>query len=296
MSAGEAALLSVVIPIFQRQRLAERAIRSVLEQNVSSLEIIVVDDCSLEPFALSPEIAAPSVQLIRHEINRGAAAARNTGMAYASGTWLTFLDSDDAMLPDTLLKRLRFAQEHERHHPDRLTIYGSAFMDLHESGKPVRMRAPRAAQRASDFASGCWFCPGSCVLVKRQRFLDRVGLQTESLGRLEDLDWFLRAGLAGAELIVDPTVAAAISCGTPPSMAVVAEAASQIIRLWEDTALPAAVGRRLKAYLELELAAALFRNGNLAAAVSRLAYSLLLRPRLSLHLSPGWESSAAPRD
>jgi glycosyltransferase involved in cell wall biosynthesis len=289
------ALLSVVIPVFRRQRLAERAIRSVLEQDVS-LEIIVVDDGSPEPFALPPTLAVPSARVVRHETNRGAAAARNTGMAHASGTWLTFLDSDDAMLPDTLGNRLRFAQEHASRHPDRLTIYGSAFVDVHESGKPVRVRVPRATQRTSDFASGCWFCPGSCVLLKRQPFLDRVGLQTESLRRLEDLDWFLRAGLAGAELIVDPNVAASISRGTPPSVTVVAEAVSQIIRLWQDAFLPAPVRRRLKAYLELELAAAFLRDGNLVAAVGRLAHSFLLRPRLSLHLSPGWESSAAPRD
>lgn len=295
MFADKTALLSVVIPVFQRQSLAERAIRSVLEQNVSPIEIIVVDDGSPEPFALPPELAMPSVRLARHETNRGAAAARNTGMRHASGTWLTFLDSDDVLLPDTLGKRLRFAQKYARHHPDSLTVYGSGFVHLDESGKPVGVRVPRTARNAGDFASGCWFCPGSCVLLRRQPFLDRVGLQTESLRRLEDLDWFLRAGLAGAELVVDPTVAAAIARSRPP-IAAVAEAASQIMRLWNDTTLQAPAQRRLKAYLELELAAALLRDGRVTAAAARLARSYLLKPRLSLHLIPGWESSAALPD
>lgn len=292
MFAEKNVLLSVVIPVFQRQAPAERAIRSVLEQRVDC-EIIIVDDCSPEPFKLPADIAGPSVQLVRHETNRGAAAARNTGMARASGSWLTFLDSDDALLPDTLEKRLRFAQDHAAKHPDSLAVYGAAFLNVDENGKPVRVRTPLSGRNASDFASGCWFCPGSCILLRRQPFLDRVGWQTESLRRLEDLDWFLRAGLAGAELVVDRTVAAAITRSIPPTAAALAETVSKVVHLWEGSALSTKERRRLKAYLNLELAAALRRDGNTTSAAMSLARSFLLKPRLSLHLSPGWETRAA---
>jgi glycosyltransferase involved in cell wall biosynthesis len=93
--------VSVVIPVFNRSRLLARALRSVAAQRPRGpAEVIVVDDGSSDG---SPEVAeASGARVIRHERNRGTAAAKETGMRAARHEWVAFLDSDDEWLPHHL--------------------------------------------------------------------------------------------------------------------------------------------------------------------------------------------------
>lgn len=89
-------VVSVVIPVFSRAAAVVRAIESVTTQSYADYEIIVVDDASTDDTA--ERVAALGIgklRLLRHETNRGAAAARNTGVKAARGRWVAFLDSDD---------------------------------------------------------------------------------------------------------------------------------------------------------------------------------------------------------
>jgi glycosyltransferase involved in cell wall biosynthesis len=88
--------VSVIITVYKRQVLCERALRSAIAQDIDEMEIIVVDDWSEPPFVLPAEVAAmPNVRLIQHNENLGESGARNTGVAAAKGEWIAFLDSDD---------------------------------------------------------------------------------------------------------------------------------------------------------------------------------------------------------
>ena len=92
--------VSVIIPAFNRADTLPRALRSVLGQSLRPAEVIVVDDHSQDATA---EVAERwGVRVIRHERNRGAAAARNTAAAAATQPWLAPLDSDDEWLPHHL--------------------------------------------------------------------------------------------------------------------------------------------------------------------------------------------------
>lgn len=91
--------LSVVIPVYDAPELARRAVESALAQTWPPTEIVVVDDGSDPPLDLGE--LAPRVKLIR-QANRGASAARNAGIAAASGDWIHFLDADDALFPEAL--------------------------------------------------------------------------------------------------------------------------------------------------------------------------------------------------
>ena len=84
--------VAVVIPTYNRVRLLERALRSVLDQARVADEIIVVDDGSTDGTAEA--VADLPVRLVR-QANAGAAAARNRGVREASSPWVAFLDSDD---------------------------------------------------------------------------------------------------------------------------------------------------------------------------------------------------------
>lgn len=96
--------ISVVIPVFNRAHCIVRAIHSCLQQaKANLLEVLVVDDGSSDnTFEQVQSIDDPRVRLIRHPSNRGAAAARNTGIQNASGEYIAFLDSDDLWEQDKL--------------------------------------------------------------------------------------------------------------------------------------------------------------------------------------------------
>lgn len=109
-------LVSVVIPTFNRGELIERAISSVIRQSYNSLEVIVVDDGSTDGTAKIIEDLAHQdtrIRSFRHGHNKGAQAARNTGIRAAKGEWIAFLDSDDRWLPNGLEARLQLAASKE---------------------------------------------------------------------------------------------------------------------------------------------------------------------------------------
>ena len=107
-------LVSVVIPAFNRSAYIGRAVKSVVEQTYAELEVIVVDDCSTDNTVEVVSALADSdrrIALLRHDNNKGAQAARNTGIKAAKGAWIAFLDSDDEWLIDSLAARYKVAME-----------------------------------------------------------------------------------------------------------------------------------------------------------------------------------------
>ena len=93
--------VSVVIPVFNGERFIGDAIRSALGQTFRDLEIIVVDDGSIDQTEKIVRQFFDRVTYHRQE-NRGAAAARNLGVMCASGEWIAFLDADDIWYPQKL--------------------------------------------------------------------------------------------------------------------------------------------------------------------------------------------------
>src|SRR5215204_1045782 len=113
-SRPEGGKVSVVIPCYNQARFLGEAIRSVLCQGYSDLEIIVVDDGSedgTEEVASGYAKEDPRVRLIRQE-NRGLAAARNRGLSEAGGEYVVFLDSDDRLVSEALEVGVRELEAH----------------------------------------------------------------------------------------------------------------------------------------------------------------------------------------
>ncbi len=106
--------VSVIIPVYNKERFLEDTIKSVLSQTYHNWEIILVDDCSTDS---SPEIISKYTSLHKNiiyhkqEKNSGAAVARNTALALASGRFVAFLDADDMWLPHKLEKQLAFMKD-----------------------------------------------------------------------------------------------------------------------------------------------------------------------------------------
>ena len=97
--------VSVVIPVRDGERYLAEAIDSALGQEGADVDLIVVDDGSTDA---SAEIAAryePAVRVLRIP-SSGQGAARNHGVELAEGSYVTFLDADDVLTPQSLACRL----------------------------------------------------------------------------------------------------------------------------------------------------------------------------------------------
>lgn len=98
--------VSVIIPCYNTARYVKETIESVLNQTRQDFEIIVVDDGSTDDS--HNVIASINDQRIRYHYqpNQGLAAARNTGLALATGEFVAFLDADDFFLPEKLARQI----------------------------------------------------------------------------------------------------------------------------------------------------------------------------------------------
>lgn len=94
---GNQDLVSIVVPVYKVENYLDKCIESILKQTYKCIEIILIDDGSPDS---CPEICDyyykkdKRIKVI-HQENRGLAAARNVGVTYAKGKYITFIDSDD---------------------------------------------------------------------------------------------------------------------------------------------------------------------------------------------------------
>lgn len=95
-------IFSVVIPLYNKERHIQRAIRSVLNQTHQAFELIIIDDGSTDnSFEMAASIQDPRIQIFRQQ-NRGLPATRNRGVRESANEWIAFLDADDEWLPGFL--------------------------------------------------------------------------------------------------------------------------------------------------------------------------------------------------
>ena len=111
-------LVSIIIPTYKRNENLEKAIDSVLKQTYDNIEIIVVDDNDSETtYREKNEILMnrykknSKVIYIKHEKNKNGAAARNTGIKQANGSYIGFLDDDDEFMPTKIEEQVSFLEK-----------------------------------------------------------------------------------------------------------------------------------------------------------------------------------------
>lgn len=102
-------LLSVIIPVYNVVGTLRRCVDSVLAQGIDDMEIIIVDDGSTDGSAVICDKYKSPRAIVVHQANAGLSEARNEGLRLARGEFVTFVDSDDYIEPDTypaLLERM----------------------------------------------------------------------------------------------------------------------------------------------------------------------------------------------
>lgn len=95
-------MISVIIPLYNKEQIIEKCIQSVLTQDYDDFEVVIVNDGSTDRSAeIVKRIDDSRIRLIEQE-NGGPSKARNTGVKNAKGDWIVFLDADDEFLPGAL--------------------------------------------------------------------------------------------------------------------------------------------------------------------------------------------------
>lgn len=180
--------VSLVVPVYNTGRYVGRCLQSIHDQSFEDWEVILVDDGSTDESPLVLKQAAESdarVRVVTQE-NRGVAAARNAGMARASGVWIGFVDSDDRCEPEYLEVLVGQAG------PD-VDLSMCVHVNEHQAGQIIRSEpgrftlGPENADRFVDLnAGGGLFGPWAKLF--RRETIERAEISFDgSLAKGEDL-------------------------------------------------------------------------------------------------------------
>jgi glycosyltransferase involved in cell wall biosynthesis len=196
----DASRLTVVVPVLDRRTRILEAVESVAAQRrpdgVDRIEVVIVDDGSTDGTReLLTELVADQgngagatdvVIDLGASSPTGPAAARNRGIRLATGHWITFLDSDDVMLPD------RLVVQHERLHADPpcTAVIGSEILAPQRGVTP-----PAWVER--QLLAGAQVGPHHTSLYTRTSDIRAIGGFDESIRIGEDIDLTVRFTAAG---------------------------------------------------------------------------------------------------
>jgi glycosyltransferase involved in cell wall biosynthesis len=279
--------VSVVIPVHNRLIELRRAITSALAQSHKVYEIIVVDDASQPPISTTAlGCDDKRIRIIRLNHNQGAAVARWRGVEEAAGELVAFLDSDDHWLPEKLSTQIQCLNDAD-HANDNLGIVCGWETVV---GNVRRVRHPVSSALLEDFVSGCWFGPGSTLLIPRRVLID-VGPFDPKLRRLEDLEWFIRFAFTGGRIVSAPIIGAVIASGRRARYRDVEAAAEEIMRRFrraDTSVMTLRTRRRLLSWLHLEQAIAARTDRKFLRMTYHCLASFMLVPRLTIQLKNWW--------
>lgn len=95
-------LVSIIVPVYNREAYVEQCINSLINQTYKNIEIIVVDDGSTDRSGeICETFASEDVRVkVVHQENGGVSHARNVGVSHAQGEYISFVDSDDYVTPE----------------------------------------------------------------------------------------------------------------------------------------------------------------------------------------------------
>lgn len=271
--------VSVVLPTYGRPEFFEEAVTSVVDQTYPAVELVVVDDCSPDPVA--PVLDAVDtdgidVTLVRHEENRGACAARNTGMRAASGAYLAFIDDDDRWEKTKLERQVDVM---ESSGPAVGAVYtGQRYVT---DGETTNVRAPTTSgDVTAAMLRGAALNPFSCMLVDAEAAA-AAGELDERLPSWQDREWYFRLSLhCEFAAIPDPLVVRRMGhdqiSGDYESKRDVSY--PLLLRKHRRLAVEYDCEDEFLAYLQRSLAGTALEGGHYVAAVRHSLRSLRYRP------------------
>lgn len=185
----ELPLVSIVTPAYNQAAYLRETLESVLTQDYPNIEHDVIDDGSTDE---TPQILAEYTGRIRWEshANRGQTPTINKGWERSTGDILTWLNSDDTLLPGAISK----AVDYLRKHPEVGIVFGDTLF-TNPDGSPIERSKPRGEFSYREFVVRCENpIPQPSAFIRRS-VVEDTGLLDPKFYYFMDWDFFLRAGV-----------------------------------------------------------------------------------------------------
>lgn len=213
------ALVSTIIPVYNRPEMVKRAVKSVLDQTYRPIEIIIVDDGSTDQtpdVLLQLQLEHPAEIHLIYQPNSGAGAAREIGRQEARGDYIQYLDSDDYLLPNKFADQVSALIAN----PQCDIAYGTSRLE-DANGKILEVASRHTAQNMQSLfplllVQRWWH---THTPLFRRRISDAVG----SWPNFRPEDWDLEARMASLH-------ARLIHCGTTVSVQVEHDSINRVTR------------------------------------------------------------------
>lgn len=201
-----APLVSLILTTYERPELAKQAVKSMADQTYENTEIIIVEDSGRKTIENWVRKKYEEITFIRHDQNKGLAAARNTGIDAASGKYVAFLDDDDEWLPKKTKKQVTKAEDLL---PNRnLGVIYCGIKDVFEHKSHIEIRLPKnnGNLKKEIVNKGARTLSSSYLFLKEA--IDDAGEFDESLPSSIDHDIWMSLATAGysVEIIKEPLV------------------------------------------------------------------------------------------
>lgn len=231
-------MVSIIIPTYNREKLLERSIESILKQTYKNFELIIVDDGSVdETKEMIEKFREQRINYVRNDKNRGAASARNLGISLAKYDYIAFQDSDDVWMADKLEKQMAVLSGSNE---DTAFIYCSYL--YHGEGIQERVIIPRTdidyeLKRGDIFKQLLLGnLVGTPTMVVKKEVFERVGTFNEKFLCLEDYEMVLRLAKSYKAEFLDEILVNAYSCEESVSnnMEACFRMSSQIIEIYKN--------------------------------------------------------------
>lgn len=200
LRASPKPLVSIVIPVFNAADYLREAVDSVLGQDYSNVELIVLDDGSTDNSIEILKSYNEGLFLLESHANIGQSATMNLGWSMAKGDVLSYLSADDALLPGAVTRSVESLNNHEN---VVMTYCDYMLMDS-KSADLRRVYAPEFDYEK--MVSDIVVQPGPGVFFRRSAFT-KIGGWNSSYRQVPDLEYWLRLGLVGDFLRIPEVLA-----------------------------------------------------------------------------------------
>lgn len=202
---GEAGLISVIMPTYNREKFILAAVESVFKQEYRPIELVIADDESTDGTEQKvldwlSETTDPDFKIIyRKKTNGGASSARNWGLRHSRGEFILYLDSDDCLLPGALERGSQLLKGSSLPY----AYFRVQISDAELKPKTGQYFGRPFAGNDSDYIDYLWHTMGALF---RRSTVCRVGPWSEDLASSDDWEYFTRMKLKGFRGCFDPEV------------------------------------------------------------------------------------------
>ncbi len=196
---------SIIVPIYNVENYLEKCIESIITQNFSDFELILVDDGSTDKSGYICDLYSDKENIrVIHKKNGGLSSARNTGILEAQGKWCVFVDSDDYIGDNNFLSKL-----YEYSANQDVVIYGSSIF-IDGTDKVIRRKYTKLEKinslnnnieqlkylnSTNNVSISAW-----THAIRRKFIEDNKLMFDETIKVSEDIDWFFRVMLSNPRI------------------------------------------------------------------------------------------------